>query len=39
MLPLADGQIFAGYTILRILGAGGMGEVYLAETHCLARTR
>jgi serine/threonine-protein kinase len=26
------GQVFAGYTILRVLGAGGMGRVYLA-TH------
>jgi serine/threonine-protein kinase len=26
------GQVFAGYTILRLLGAGGMGRVYLA-TH------
>ena len=31
-MPLADGQVFAGYTIGGILGAGGMGEVYLA-TH------
>ncbi|MGB6108456.1 MAG: hypothetical protein WBF86_11680, partial [Mycobacterium sp.] len=26
-MPLADGQIFAGYTIVRVLGTGGMGEV------------
>jgi serine/threonine protein kinase, bacterial len=29
-MPLASGQIFAGYTIVRLLGSGGMGEVYLA---------
>ncbi|ORW00150.1 serine/threonine-protein kinase, partial [Mycobacterium kubicae] len=29
---LQPGQVFAGYTILRVLGAGGMGKVYLA-TH------
>ncbi|ORA17013.1 serine/threonine-protein kinase [Mycobacterium asiaticum] len=31
-MSLEVGQVFAGYTILRILGAGGMGRVYLA-TH------
>ncbi|MCB0924450.1 MAG: serine/threonine protein kinase [Mycobacterium sp.] len=36
-MPLADGQVFAGYTILRILGAGGMGEVYLAHHPRLPR--
>ncbi|MDT5147694.1 MAG: serine/threonine protein kinase, bacterial, partial [Mycobacterium sp.] len=29
-LALANGSPFAGYTILRQLGAGGMAEVYLA---------
>lgn len=31
-MPLASGAVFAGYTIVRLVGAGGMGEVYLA-TH------
>lgn len=36
-VPLADGQVFAGYTVLRVLGTGGMGEVYLAEHPRLPR--
>ncbi len=36
-MPLADGQNFAGYTIERILGSGGMGEVYLARHPRLPR--
>jgi serine/threonine-protein kinase len=36
-MPLADGQVFAGYTILRRLGSGAMGEVYLAEHPRLPR--
>ena len=36
-MPLADGQIFAGYSIGRVLGTGGMGEVYLAAHPRLPR--
>ncbi|MDT5256082.1 MAG: hypothetical protein QOD10_1162 [Mycobacterium sp.] len=28
-MPLEDGATFAGYTIILLLGSGGMGEVYL----------
>jgi serine/threonine-protein kinase len=37
VMPLADGDTFAGYTIIRLLGAGGMGEVYLAAHPRLPR--
>ena len=30
-MPLADGATFAGFTIVRLLGSGGTGGVYLAE--------
>lgn len=36
---LGEGQEFAGYTIVRFLGAGGMGEVYLAQHPRLPRRR
>lgn len=36
-MPLADGTRFAGFTVLRMLGSGGMGEVYLARHPRLSR--
>jgi serine/threonine protein kinase len=36
-MPLSGGQTFAGYIIIRLLGSGGMGEVYLAQHPRLPR--
>ena len=36
-MSLEIGQVFAGYTIVRVLGAGGMGTVYLAAHPRLPR--
>jgi serine/threonine-protein kinase len=35
-MPLSDGEIFAGFTIVRLLGSGGMGDVYVAQHPCEA---
>ncbi|GAC78124.1 serine/threonine protein kinase [Gordonia malaquae] len=38
MSELSPGDVFAGYTIERLLGAGGMGEVFLARHPRLPRS-
>src|SRR3954447_23328833 len=30
-VPLVPGDVFAGYTVIRQLGSGGMGSVYLVR--------
>jgi serine/threonine-protein kinase len=37
LMPLSNGAIFAGFTIVRRLGSGGMGEVYLVQHPRLPR--
>jgi serine/threonine protein kinase, bacterial len=36
-MPLRSGENFAGFRIVRLLGSGGMGEVYLVEHPRLPR--
>lgn len=36
-MPLGDGQLFAGYTVVQRLGSGAMGEVYLVQHPRLPR--
>lgn len=36
-MPLHPGTSFAGYTVIRMLGTSGMGEVYLAQHPTLPR--
>jgi len=36
-MPLRIGETFAGFTIVRLMGSGGMGEAYLAQHPRLPR--
>ena len=36
-MSLTEGQVFAGFTVVRPLGSGGMGEVHLARHPRLPR--
>jgi serine/threonine-protein kinase len=36
-MPLGDGELFAGYTVVQRLGSGAMGEVYLVQHPRLPR--
>lgn len=36
-MSLSNGDVFAGYTVERLLGSGGMGEVYLVQHPRLPR--
>ena len=36
-MPLNNGEVFAGYVIQRLLGSGGMGDVYLVQHPRLPR--
>jgi serine/threonine protein kinase, bacterial len=36
-MPLRSGETFAGFRIVRLLGSGGMGEVYLVQHPRLPR--
>lgn len=36
-MPFKNGEVFAGYVIERLLGTGGVGEVYLAQHPRLPR--
>jgi serine/threonine-protein kinase len=36
-MPFDNGEVFAGYVIQRMIGTGGMGEVYLAQHPRLPR--